>query len=293
MKRRPIRRFLHRYWVTIVLVFAFASGVFGFLAWHAISVDAYVQSTSTQVKQMTAEAETIAQEVEAKRIAKLEAEKKARQQVAAKEAAEKARSGKSDSIDPKACNVSTKHNNPASIDVLVNKKHCIQPLRYAPSDLVTARGATISAKASSDFNALYAAAAAAGQPIYVTSSYRSYATQISTYNRWVSISGRDGADTYSARPGYSEHQTGFAIDVAANGCTLNCFGKTAQYKWFQANAAKYGFIQRYYAGYEAVTGYSAEEWHYRYVGKEVALDMQEKGIKTLEEYWSLEGGDYY
>src|SRR5690606_33199023 len=124
------------------------------------------------------------------------------------------------------------------------------------------------------------------------SSYRSYNTQIATYNRWVSISGSAGADTYSARPGYSEHQTGFVIDVAAKGCTLDCFGETSQYKWFQQNSAKFGFIQRYHAGYESITGYKAEEWHYRYVGVEVALDMQAKGIKTLEQYWNIPGGDY-
>jgi len=80
--------------------------------------------------------------------------------------------------------------------------------------------------------------------------------------------------------------------VAAGGCTLNCFGSSAQYQWFQQNAANFGFIQRYYAGYENITGYSAEEWHYRYVGVAVAKDMNEKGIKTLEEYWGVSGGDY-
>lgn len=101
-----------------------------------------------------------------------------------------------------------------------------------------------------------------------------------------------GADTYSARPGYSEHQTGLAFDVAANGCTLNCFGSTSQYQWFQQNAADYGFIQRYYSGYEVITGYKSEEWYYRYVGASIAKDMQAKGIKTLEQYWNIPGGDY-
>ena len=82
------------------------------------------------------------------------------------------------------------------------------------------------------------------------------------------------------------------IDVAANGCVLDCFGATSQYQWLQAHAAEYGFIQRYYAGYEAITGYSAEEWHYRYVGVDVATDMKNKGIMTLEEYYGISGGDY-
>jgi len=137
------------------------------------------------------------------------------------------------------------------------------------------------------------AAAAAGQALAVTSSYRSYATQVTTYNYWVSISGKDGADTYSARPGYSEHQTGLALDVqTADGRSLSNFAGTSQYQWLQAHAHEYGFIQRYVAGYESVTGYSAEEWHYRYVGVDVATDMRTKGIKTLEQYWSMTGGDY-
>jgi D-alanyl-D-alanine carboxypeptidase len=168
----------------------------------------------------------------------------------------------------------------------------MQPVGYAPTDLTTSNGATLSAKAMPAFLQMYAAAAATGQPFYVTSSYRSYTTQISTYNHWIATSGQAGADTYSARPGYSEHQTGFAFDVAANGCTLDCFGSTSQYQWFQQHAADYGFIQRYYAGYESITGYKAEEWHYRYVGVEVAKDMQAKGVKTLEQYWNISGGDY-
>lgn len=184
------------------------------------------------------------------------------------------------------------HDTLSSIDVVVNKKHHLQPLGYEPSDLVTSNGATLSRKAIDAYDRLYAAAAAAGQGFHVTSSYRSYATQVSTYNYWVSVSGQAGADTYSARPGYSEHQTGLAFDVAAGNCTLDCFGSTAQYKWLQAHAADYGFIQRYYAGYEKITGYKAEEWHYRYVGVAVAKDMKAKGIKTLEEYWNVPGGDY-
>lgn len=169
----------------------------------------------------------------------------------------------------------------------------MQPLSFAPGDLVTSNGATLSAKAIAAYNQLFAAAAAAGQPFSVTSSYRSYGDQVSTYNYWISVSGKEGADTYSARPGYSEHQTGLAFDVAAGSCVLDCFGTTSQYQWMQAHAADYGFIQRYYAGYEDITGYKAEEWHYRYVGTAVAQDMRAKGIKTLEQYWDMPGGGYY
>lgn len=190
------------------------------------------------------------------------------------------------------CNTSLTHVDPTSIDVLVNKKHCLVPLSYAPSDLVEVDGALISAKAADDFAALYQAAANAGQPLAVTSSYRSYYTQITTYNYWISISGQAGADQYSARPGFSEHQTGLAIDLGAGGLELSNFDGSSQAAWLAANAYKYGFIERYPAGYESITGYEAESWHYRYIGIAAATDMYTHGIKTLEQYWGLDGGDY-
>lgn len=220
------------------------------------------------------------------------AEAKAAQEAGRKKAAEAAKNGTSSTLDSKLCNNATEHSNPSAIDVLVNKQHCIQPLTFVPNDLTSSQGAILSAKAIAAFKKLYAAAAAAGQPFYVTSSYRSYDKQVATYNRWIATSGQAEADTYSARPGYSEHQTGLAFDVAATGCTLNCFGSTPQYQWLQKHAADYGFIQRYHTGHELVTGYKAEEWHYRYVGVEVAKDMRVKGVKTLEEYWNMSGGDY-
>lgn len=232
------------------------------------------------------EQERFEEEKKAKEAAEAETRKKA------EEAATKSQQQANPELSGGSCNQSNSHNNPASIDVMVNKKHCLQPLSFAPPDLVTTHGATISAKAASDFNRMFADAAAAGQPFSVTSSYRSYGTQVSTYNYWVSVNGQAAADTVSARPGFSEHQTGLAVDVGANGCNLNCFGSTSQYHWLQTNAANYGFIQRYYAGYEGVTGYSGEEWHYRYVGVATAQDMKAKGIMSLEQYWGMEGGNY-
>ncbi|MDB5167739.1 MAG: hypothetical protein JWN26_884 [Candidatus Saccharibacteria bacterium] len=191
-----------------------------------------------------------------------------------------------------SCNTSTAHNDPSSIDVLVNKKHCLQPLSFVPSDLVSVDGATLSAKASASFDLMYKAAAAAGQPFGVSSSYRSYTTQVTTYNYWVSVSGQAGADTYSARAGYSEHQTGLAVDLQAGSCELSCFVGTTQYTWLQDHSTDYGFIQRYPTGSQSITGYETEEWHYRYVGLAVAQDMKARGITTLEEYWGIDGGDY-
>lgn len=286
-----VRKWVRKHVYAIVAVLCAVALAAGGLSWYALATDSYVQKTDRATEQTKNEAVGIVQNAAEKR-AQEAAEEQARKEAAARKAAEQARTGNA-TVDSKACNAATSHNTPTAIDVVVNKKHCIQPLNYVPGDLVTSRGATLSAKAINDFNKLYAAAAAAGQPFYVTSSYRSYTTQIATYNRWVSISGRTEADTYSARPGYSEHQTGFALDVATSGCTLECFGSTSQYQWFQKNAAQYGYIQRYYDGYETVTGYKAEEWHYRYVGATVAKDMQAKGIKTLEEYWNIPGGNYY
>jgi len=290
-RSKAIGKWLHKHLYSVLLIILAIAVTASSLTWYALATNSYVETTNKQTEETKAQTAVIVKEAQVKK-AQQEAEEKARQEAAAKDAAEQAKTGTGPITDSKACNSATTHNNPASVDVIVNKKHCVQPLNYTPADLVTSRGATLSAKAIDSFNKLYTAASAAGQPFYVTSSYRSYTTQISTYNRWVSISGAEGADTYSARAGYSEHQTGFAFDVAASGCTLDCFGTTPQYKWFQQNAADYGFIQRYYAGYEDITGYKAEEWHYRYVGTDVAKDMQAKGIKTLEQYWNISGGDY-
>ena len=283
-----MKRFLHRHLISMLVIVLAMAAAGGFIVWYTATTDQQIKAQAQETMQLQKDARTIAAAYKEK----VAAELKAKQEAAAKQAAEDSKKGTSVNIDPKTCNAETAHNNPASVDVVVNKKHCMQPLGYAPADLVTANGATLSAKAIDSFKQMYSAAASAGQPFSVTSSYRSYQTQISTYNYWVAKSGQAGADTYSARPGYSEHQTGFALDVAAGGCSLDCFGNSTQYQWFQQNAANYGFIQRYYAGYESITGYSAEEWHYRYVGVETAKDMQAKGIKTLEQYWKIAGGDY-
>ena len=290
MKRK--KGWFKKHVTAIICIVAVVLLMIGSLSWYAATTYAYVQQTNAKTAQMAKDAAEIAKQAEARQAE--EAAKKAAEEQAQKQAAaEQAKTGSSvATVDPKTCNDSTTHTNPASIDVVVNKQHCIQPLNYTPADLQTSHGATLSAQAMTAFNQMYDAAVAAGQPFSVTSSYRSYTTQISTYNHWVATSGKTAADTYSARPGYSEHQTGFAMDVAAGSCTLDCFGTTSQYQWFQQNAAKYGFIQRYYAGYESITGYKAEEWHYRYVGVTVAQDMKARGIKTLEQYWGISGGDY-
>ena len=109
--------------------------------------------------------------------------------------------------------------------------------------------------------------------IIPVSGYRSYSQQASLYDSYVRQYGQATADTLAARPGFSEHQTGLAMDIgnASGVCALQaCFATTPAGKWAAANAATYGFIIRYPAGAEAVTGYTYEPWHLRYVGRDLA-----------------------
>ena len=278
--------------VAIPITFLVCAGV---LYWHNGSVNAKIETiTKASATQSAADDVTI-KAIKARKAAELIAKQEAAAKITA-DNAQTANDSTAATVDSATCNVATSHNNPASIDVVVNKKHCIQPVTYVPDDLVDVGGGfLLSAKAADSFHAMMDAASAAGEPVALTSTYRSYSSQVSTYAYWVNTSGKDGADTYSARPGYSEHQTGLAFDVADvnKQYVLSNFGSTSQYQWLVAHAADYGFIQRYYAGYETITGYEAEEWHYRFVGTTVALDMRAKGIKTLEQYWDISGGDYF
>jgi D-alanyl-D-alanine carboxypeptidase len=99
----------------------------------------------------------------------------------------------------------------------------------------------------------------------------------------------------AARPGYSEHQTGLAVDFAARGVsTLQVsFAKTKAGIWLAANAYRYGFVLRYPSGKTAITGYSFEPWHFRYVGVEVATAMHDQNIQTLEEFYALPAAPSY
>ena len=120
------------------------------------------------------------------------------------------------------------------------------------------------------------------------SGFRSYGTQAQLYQSYVNREGQAAADRYSARPGYSEHQTGLAFDVIGTNGHLVEDDSAAQ--WLLDHAADYGFVVRYLKGKESVTGYMHEEWHLRYVGKE-AKEIAASGL-TLEEYYGFDGGDY-
>ena len=136
-----------------------------------------------------------------------------------------------------------------------------------------------------------------GLELQSQSAYRSYDTQVSVYQGHVDNLGQEAADLTSARPGHSEHQTGLAIDVNAlpdQGCALSpCWADTAQGQWVGANSWRFGFIVRYQNGQTPITGYEYEPYHLRYVGLEVAKDMHDRGILTLEQYFGLPAAPTY
>ena len=120
--------------------------------------------------------------------------------------------------------------------------------------------------------------------IRVSSAYRSYTYQVNLYNRYVRSDGVALADTYSARPGYSEHQSGLVVDLSRNFESFDTFENTDEYKWLVANSYKYRFILRYPKGKEKITTYTFESWHYRYIGVELAKKVHDSGL-TFDEYY--------
>ncbi|ELT43578.1 M15 family metallopeptidase, partial [Arthrobacter nitrophenolicus] len=178
------------------------------------------------------------------------------------------------------------------------------PAAYAPADLVrpavamTASGeaALLNSTTAAAAEAMFAAAARDGVSMVLASGYRSYATQVATYNSYVAARGQADADTASARPGYSEHQTGWAFDIAdGNGaCGFQpCFADQPAAVWAKANGHRFGFVVRYPWMFHPITGYYYEPWHLRYIGVEAATDMASKGIFTLEEYFGVEAAPGY
>lgn len=154
--------------------------------------------------------------------------------------------------------------------LLVNKQYSL-PSTYNPG---------VDPTADTALKKLQQGAAAAGYSMPLLSGFRSYSRQQTLYNNYVARDGQALADTYSARPGHSEHQSGLAFDV---GQLDNNYGETAAGKWLKENAHKYGFIIRYLKEKENITGYQYEPWHIRYVGVEHATNIYNQGI-TLEEY---------
>jgi D-alanyl-D-alanine carboxypeptidase len=132
--------------------------------------------------------------------------------------------------------------------------------------------------------------------LVLNSGYRPYEEQKAIYERTNNQQGFAVAEQLVARAGYSEHQTGLAADFSASGqgCViLVCFGQTEAGIWIKENAHFFGFIIRYPEGKEPITGFQYEPWHLRYVGIALALEMKEKGIQTLEEFWQLPASPDY
>lgn len=158
--------------------------------------------------------------------------------------------------------------------LLANKTYSL-PASYDPKGLTK--------ETSAAFKKMQTAAYKDGISLWVCSGYRSYYDQKYLYNMYCNRDGKAVADKYSARPGYSDHQTGMAIDV--NNAS-DSFGGTREAKWLANNCAKYGFIIRYPKGKEAYTGYQYEPWHIRYVGTPLAQNITNSGL-SLEEYFGI------
>jgi D-alanyl-D-alanine carboxypeptidase len=191
---------------------------------------------------------------------------------------------------------------PNSIWVVVNKLRPLNPKTYSPPDIVTVpvahnNPAQMRKVAADALVAMFAAGKNAGAgSMQVQSSWRPYSTQVSVYNGWVASLGKQQADRQSARPGYSEHQTGLAVDISPVPlrCALAaCFGTTSQGKWLAANAWKYGYLLRYPADKTKITGYEYEPWHFRYIGVALSTEMHKEGVKTLEEFFGLPAAPDY
>ena len=183
---------------------------------------------------------------------------------------------------------------PNSITALVNKQ---RPLAkdFVPKNLVKLSSVGVPSvndhsmrrEAADASRELYDAAGKAGHHLNFASGYRSYELQTELYTEYVDQLGQEAADATSAKPGFSEHQTGLAVDIFESNtdCILEgCFGETKPGKWLKENSWKYGFILRYENGTQDVVGYEYEPWHFRYVGKDVAAAYHESGARTYEEF---------
>jgi D-alanyl-D-alanine carboxypeptidase len=187
---------------------------------------------------------------------------------------------------------------------LVDKSHAL-PSGYAPGDLVSLTGIEggdsyrvsrhgflLRKAAAEALEEMAAAAKAEGIVFTVGSTYRSYDYQVEVYNRIVGELGQEAADRESARPGHSQHQTGLVLDFAP---IDDSFAASPEGKWVLANAGRFGWSLSFPDGYESVTGYRWESWHYRYVGKDLVsfIDsyfggIQQYALRFLHEWQQAE-----
>lgn len=136
------------------------------------------------------------------------------------------------------------------------------------------------------FIKMYKDAKEEGYDLFVTSAFRSFDYQQTLYNNYISMYGVDYANTVSAQAGFSEHQTGLALDILTPGVSMSDFKNTKEYEWLISNSYKYGFVLRYPENKTHLTGYAFESWHYRYLGEEIAKKVFDEGI-TYDEYYAF------
>lgn len=189
--------------------------------------------------------------------------------------------------------------NPLNILALVNKQYAL-PDHFVPDDLVRPNipfsfgdadieKSYLRKEAAHHLELLFQEAKKANIEIFAVSGYRSYERQTSVFDTEANLVGQDAAAAVVAIPGYSEHQTGLAMDISSRSVRLELvedFGETEEGKWLANNAHKFGFILRYHKGKEEITGYNYEPWHFRYIGVDAATIIYKKQI-TLEEYFDI------
>ncbi|MFT4235706.1 MAG: M15 family metallopeptidase [Microbacterium sp.] len=192
---------------------------------------------------------------------------------------------------------------PTTTWFVVNKTRPLNPVDFAPEVKVPDKtpsivGGGLRPDAADALDTLSAAISAAGAgDIALQSGYRSYQVQVDTFNNQVGALGEAGAEAISARPGFSEHQTGLAADVVAcangNCGTIYDIAGTAQGDWLAENSWQYGWIVRYEDGYTDISGYNPEPWHLRYIGVELAKVYHDGGYHTLEDFFGLPAAPDY
>lgn len=186
------------------------------------------------------------------------------------------------------------HQNPADTLILVNKYNRAPsvPVTLVKPDVTPTKPAYdeniyMQPEAAAALEELFDGAAQAGITLYATSGFRSYSTQKAIWERKLETMSEKSANATVAKPGYSEHQTGLAMDIEGES-TLGTgltegFGDSPEGIWVAEHCHLYGFIIRYPKGKTAITGYAYEPWHLRYVGKEAAQEIAHRGV-TFEEY---------
>ena len=183
-----------------------------------------------------------------------------------------------------------------SLWVVVSKTRPLPEQDYLPAGIVVPSSIAVNTQKSKEeqsvrsdivepLTQMLIAAKAASHDLFLASGYRSYALQETYYTNYVRTSGQEEADKFSAKPGYSEHQTGLSFDLSLANRQYYlevCFGESPAGKWVADNAHTYGFIVRYPSDKTAITGYQYEPWHLRYVGTDLAAALRTSG-KTLDE----------